>query len=353
MKNSCDTIVVGAGIAGLIAARELIGARHEVIVVEADRRVGGRMAAVSLGRATFDSGAQFISVRSAELEQYVAEWIDAGVATLWAHGFADGLTGDGSLARESDRDNPHRHMPARDGHPRYRGVPAMDAIPRHLARGLDVRLGVTVHSIGPHPEGGWRIDADAGRFYRASSVIVTAPVPLSLQMLRSGGTPIEESGRMMLESIEYAPCLSLLGVSEGPADLPRPGALRRPVPAIDWIADNAVKGVSSTGPALTIHCSEAFSTRYFERDDGDVVRQVILELEDTLPLRFSAWRLDRWRHSRPVHALQTGTFTTGLPVGVCIAGDAFSGARIEGAVLSGTAAARATIARPPDRPDGS
>ena len=324
-----------------------------MIVVDAARGVGGRMAAVTLGRATFDSGAQFISVRSPELARLMAEWIDAGVATLWAHGFTDGLTGDGSLVGKPDGEDTRDHMPARDGHPRYRGVPAMDAIPRYLARGLDVRLGVTVHAVGPHPEGGWLIDADAGRFYRADSVILTPPVPQSLAMLRSGRTPIDDPDRTTLESIEYAACLALLGVSEGPVDLPRPGALRRPTPAIDWIADNQMKGVSNTGPAITIHCAEAFSAQHFARDDAEVVRQVIFELEGILPLRFSAWRLDRWRYSRPVNALQTGAFTAGMPAGLVVAGDALSGARVEGAVLSGIAAARKTIARTPGRPGGS
>jgi monoamine oxidase len=41
--RSCDVLVVGAGAAGLAAARELVGQKRKVIVVEARNRTGGRV----------------------------------------------------------------------------------------------------------------------------------------------------------------------------------------------------------------------------------------------------------------------------------------------------------------------
>lgn len=52
--HSADVVVVGAGLAGLTAARELVKARRSVIVLEARNRVGGRCFSRSLGPGATD-----------------------------------------------------------------------------------------------------------------------------------------------------------------------------------------------------------------------------------------------------------------------------------------------------------
>lgn len=58
--RDCDVVVVGAGLAGLTAARRLADAGAQVRVLEARDRVGGRVLTERAGDASFDLGAQWI-----------------------------------------------------------------------------------------------------------------------------------------------------------------------------------------------------------------------------------------------------------------------------------------------------
>jgi monoamine oxidase len=58
--NSADVIVVGAGLAGLKAASDLVAAGRSVILLEANDRVGGRLKAGRVAGAVVDFGGQWV-----------------------------------------------------------------------------------------------------------------------------------------------------------------------------------------------------------------------------------------------------------------------------------------------------
>jgi monoamine oxidase len=60
-RRDADVVVVGAGLAGLTAARELVAARRNVLVIEARDRVGGRTLNASIGAGrVVEMGGQWV-----------------------------------------------------------------------------------------------------------------------------------------------------------------------------------------------------------------------------------------------------------------------------------------------------
>jgi len=71
----CDTIVIGAGIAGLAAARTLAAAGQSVVLIEAGSRVGGRILTVrdAATDLPIELGAEFVHGRPPELLNLIRE----------------------------------------------------------------------------------------------------------------------------------------------------------------------------------------------------------------------------------------------------------------------------------------
>jgi monoamine oxidase len=94
-NNIYDVVVVGAGIAGLTAARALAERGRKVLVVEAQDRIGGRIWTRHVGDEAIELGAEFIHGRPPELWALIEE---AGLETYERKGtqicFEDGALND-------------------------------------------------------------------------------------------------------------------------------------------------------------------------------------------------------------------------------------------------------------------
>jgi monoamine oxidase len=96
-----DAIVIGAGAAGLAAARSLAGRSLRVILLEARDRTGGRVWSVPTERAVAaaELGAEFIHGRA---EETMALLRDAGTAAVEARGESWVCVENGELQRDGD-----------------------------------------------------------------------------------------------------------------------------------------------------------------------------------------------------------------------------------------------------------
>ena len=69
-----DILVVGAGLAGLMAAQTLQHQGRRVVVVDKGHSVGGRLATRRIGPGRADYGAQFFTIRSPEFQTLAEPW---------------------------------------------------------------------------------------------------------------------------------------------------------------------------------------------------------------------------------------------------------------------------------------
>ena len=70
-SEPAETLVIGAGIAGLVLARELVLQGRTVRVLEASDRAGGQIAAIELDGLRLDSGAEAFATRGGIVREYL------------------------------------------------------------------------------------------------------------------------------------------------------------------------------------------------------------------------------------------------------------------------------------------
>ncbi len=326
--NSADVLIVGAGLAGLMAAHELRSRGLSALLLEKGRSVGGRLATRRIGPGRADHGAQFFTVRTPEFRAWVERWQAEGLVYVWSTGWSDG-----SLATAPS-----------DGHPRYAVRGGMNALAKHLAQGLDVRLETQITAVSPTPVG-WVIADQAGQSYTGRALLLTPPVPQSLALLDASGVVLAERDRRDLESIEYAPSLAGIFWIDRPALLPDPGAIQRNNAPIIWIADNRRKGISSE-TLVTVQAAPEVSQAAWQMSEEAVLESLYEGVRPYLEpgARVVERQLKRWRYALPTELHSERTLLARELPPLAFAGDAFGGPRVEGAALSGLAAGQVLTA---------
>lgn len=322
--------IVGAGMAGLGAARRLAKDGHEAVVFEIAERVGGRVCTATHGAYTFDCGATDLAPGNSNLADTMLHELDT----------SELLTIDKPIyTHASLRVTPSDT--ARAMGPRYTYLRGNDTLAQLLAEGLDVRPGTGISAMEHRADGTYLM---AGEVFDA--LILTPPVPQCHALLASLG---EERP---LGNTFYRSSLSvMLGYSRALPDLPYHALLdpeqRHP---LVWLCVESTKcpGRAPEGhTAFVAQLGPQYSHSHFATDEDSIIASTVGHL---MRLYGAEWaqpevaHVHRWRFAWPETYAMFDTVNR-THAKVLVASDGVLGARVEFAYEAGIRAAKLLAAQ--------
>ena len=320
--------IVGAGLAGLAAARTLQDHGLEVTVFDKSRGVGGRLATRRAAGLTFDHGAQYFTVRDDGFRRLVTSWCERGLVEPWDCRI--GVVEDGRL-REA---GPERE--------RFVAVPGMNALAKHLAADLDVVRDTGI--AGLEREGQrWALrDLAGGRVDAFDRVIVATPAPQAVALL----TGASEALAAVAGRVSYAPAWAVMLVPCVPLTVAH-DAIRFGDGPLAWAARDGAKP-GRRGEAWVLHATPGWSRSNTDAPKPEVIAALVAAFFAGLGVDAVALvhaDAHRWLYARVEDPLGVGAlWDPDTGIGAC--GDWCADARVEDAFLSGQALAGRMLGTP-------
>ncbi len=314
--------ILGAGIAGLSAARELRANGISAKIFDKSRGVGGRMSTRYAGEWEFDHGAQFFTVQDDDFKAQIDMAITAGVVAPWNARALYLKTG--GLSADTGRD-------------RYVGSPRMNSLPKYWAEGLDIHLGRRINRVVKGET--WTLEFEDGTSEAGFDAVISTIPPAQAKLV----LPADFTEIQSVESAQMHVCFCLMVGLSAPIDTGWDTLRVKELP-IDWIAiNNAKPGRNGDVGTIVVHSAPEWSDAHAEAD-RDWVQTVMLQTASALiemPLDQAPHiALHRW-----LYASNKTSPDVSCLVGdnIVAAGDWCLGGRVQGAWLSGRAAAKAFL----------
>jgi predicted NAD/FAD-dependent oxidoreductase len=305
------TAIIGAGMAGLACAEQLVAQGHQVTLHDKGRGPGGRMStrriSTDLGEVSFDHGAQYFTARDPAFVAQLGRWLETGAAAPW---------------------------PAA-GNDAYVGLPGMNAPVRHMAQALDVHWSSRIDAI-ERTEAGWRLTAEGLEAETVEAVIVATPAEQAAPLLAE---PLPDISRLAADT-RSDPCWTLMLAFDRPCGFAHDAW--RGDGAISWIARNSAKpGRDHKLETFVVQASPDWSRAHLEQSPDEVAALLLAQFTRLAPTGLPlpvVLTAHRWRYAKTSGARHGPVWDDATKIGVC--GDWLEGPRVENAWLCGHNLAR-------------
>jgi renalase len=372
-RSSKNIAIIGAGMAGITAARTLIQAGHRVTVLEKSQGVGGRMSTRRSEFGGFDHGAQYFTVRDDRFRTMMKWALEAApdVARPWAANAVRVLDSQGRTLEAA--------LPSREPH--WVAQPGMNALVGHMAAPLaqakQLLLGQQVRLIersddgqyslvyhNPHNDkakpqrlGGFdavllAIPSVQAQVLLQDSSMAVAPNKSTHKSLSKKEHPAQEIKGLMadfaqkISSVTVSPCWTLMLAFPNALPLkpneplrplgPQWNAARSTHHRIAWLARESSKPARLGIERWTVQASAAWSQEHLEDDPERVKAKLLKAFAEITNIRAEPAhaQVHRWRYAKTDQALGAShLWDNKAGIGVC--GDWCLGHRVEDAFVSG------------------
>ncbi len=333
--------VIGAGMAGIVCARTLQQAGHQVTVIEAQPQVGGRMASRAGTHGSFDLGAQFFTVRDPRFQQALDTTPQA--TRRWSVNAIRTLDAEGNAVVNRASMEPH-----------LVGTPTMDSLLATWAAPLTVRLGEEALAFEPDAlnPAQWQIrteDVDGGVHVHGGldGVVLAVPAPEAEVLLADSvlATPSD----WCLGDVYIAPSWTLLlsfahAVDPRISNIgPQWNAARTEHPRITWLARESSKPGRGKIERWTVQASPDWARKHESDEPPRIAAKMLQAFAELTGIHAAPtdMRVVQWGYAKTINPLPAGkngkarSHLWDAELSVGIAGDWCLGYRVEDAFISG------------------
>ena len=337
-KTTIDVAIVGAGVAGLAAARALEAGGLKAVVYEKAALPGGRLATDYHAGCAFDYGAQNIKADATAIAPFLAAALAHDAAAIipgpvCLHDKGQILPGDQAANREA----------------KYAGRHGLAGLAHLLAAGLGIRYQTPVRTLTLAPDGYELRDESGTLLGSAPHVVLTLPAPEAADLLQNSHLEGDNNATQrieILQSVNYSRCLTVSLQYDFPSALPFYALLARDrAHPLLWLANESAKPGNGTATSFVAQLGQAVSAELWDAPQARIMSATVGWIVELLGERYlhPSWHQTRhWRYAQP---LNPASFETVNPPGtrLLICGDGIARGRVPDAYASGLQAAARVI----------
>ncbi|WP_373185394.1 NAD(P)/FAD-dependent oxidoreductase [Halopseudomonas sp.] len=328
MTQTFDIAIIGAGMAGLSAARALTEAGHKTVIFDKSRGSGGRMSSKRTESGNLDMGAQYFTARDPHFRSALQTWIDRGWVAEWSPRL---------FVRNEDE-----LFESSDDQQRYVGSPRMTSLSRGLLEGLDMVSKTRIERLQQSDDDRWELVDDAGAVHGPfDRVVVATPAPQAVPLLTASGH-LEQAA----SQVEMLPGWTLALAFAEPLNTAVEACFVR-VGGLDWISRNSSKPGRQGLDSWVLQSNPRWAMGNLDTDKAEVGKQLRAELAEVLGIDLPEPVFEhahRWLYARSADTCNWGALAA-PEKGLYVCGDWCLGGRIENAWLSGRQAAQTLMGR--------